>query len=264
MKRLFSILSCTILAITASASANTVNPINKDIEFPDVSKSYLKNIPRYDPIQLIHIDRGINDDTVRQLIGNPHFSEFNSNNWNYIFNIRLPNSRNYIQCQLQLHYNKDDVVENYYWNNPQCAEVIETTLKPVPTTIQPKKRTFTLSSDLLFDFDSADVKSSSAFNINKLSSSIHQAYNQVHSIKIIGHTDYLGNASYNYELALKRANAIRDELIRRGFNPSSMTISSMGESSPLTNSCQNMSNEQTKLCLAPYRRVEVQVVGRLR
>lgn len=277
MKSLFSILPFTLLTFstlfaTAYAQAATDKTAPMSIEFPDADKTYLKDIPRYDADDLIHINTGIDDDTVRQLIGNPHFNEFMSNNWNYILKIRQPYSRNYIQCQLQLHFDKDDIVENYYWDNPQCAEAIENSLnKPEPVivekaapVVQPKSRTFTLSSDLLFDFDSAEIKSSSAFNIDKMTASIQQEYSQIHSINVVGHTDYLGGESYNYNLALQRANTIKNELVRRGFNPSSMSISSMGESLPLTNNCHSMRLEQAKLCLAPDRRVEVQVIGDLK
>ncbi|WP_296404441.1 OmpA family protein [Psychrobacter sp.] len=268
----FTLLSCSALLTTASIQAATSSTDPTKIEFPNANKTYLKDIPRYDADDLIHINTGIDDDTVRKLIGNPHFNEFMSNNWNYILKIRQPYSREYIQCQLQLHFNKHDKVENYYWDKPQCAEAIENTLnkpKPVivekPTPIiEPKARTFTLSSDLLFDFNSANIKSSSAFNIDKLTATIQQDYSQIHSINVVGHTDYLGDEAYNYNLALQRANTIKDELAGRGFNPSSISTSSMGESSPLTQSCQNMSLEQTKLCLAPDRRVEVQVVGDLK
>lgn len=288
MKRLFLIIPCALLAITTSASARMDDSVaysnsapirtNETIIFPDIEKSYLDDFPRYDPVALTHITKGIDDDTVRQLVGNPHFNEFMSNKWNYVFQIRQPYSTNYIQCQLQLHFDKDNKVEDYYWHNSQCSDAIEAALQPPKPTIiekrvevpvasvitEPKVRTFNLSSDFLFDFDSAQLKPSSAIDIDNIVATLKRDYRQIHSIKVVGHTDRLGSEIYNHALALKRANTVRNELISKGFDPSIMSVSSMGEASPVTTGCLNMSREQTKACLKPDRRVELQVVGTLR
>ncbi|MBK8455194.1 MAG: OmpA family protein [Thiofilum sp.] len=62
------------------------------------------------------------------------------------------------------------------------------------------------------------------------------AYLQKHkraTIKITGHTDNRGDADLNKTLALKRAEIVRDALIRRGAPEKQLQVSSMGESKPI-------------------------------
>ena len=51
----------------------------------------------------------------------------------------------------------------------------------------------------------------------------------VYQVEVIGYTDTLGQQPYNQELSLKRAAALRDELVRDGLNPDSITIAGRGE-----------------------------------
>lgn len=53
------------------------------------------------------------------------------------------------------------------------------------------------------------------------------------SISISGHTDAVGTVPYNDKLALDRALAIRDLLIRNGVDPQRLTVSSHGKGNPL-------------------------------
>jgi len=54
----------------------------------------------------------------------------------------------------------------------------------------------------------------------------------VYQVEVIGYTDTLGQQPYNQELSLKRAAALRDELVRDGLNPDSITIAGRGELDP--------------------------------
>ena len=53
------------------------------------------------------------------------------------------------------------------------------------------------------------------------------------TIKITGHTDSRGDADLNKKLALKRAEIVRDALVRRGAPEKQLQVSSMGESKPI-------------------------------
>ena len=54
----------------------------------------------------------------------------------------------------------------------------------------------------------------------------------VYQVEVIGYTDTLGQQPYNQELSLKRAAALRDELVRDGLNRDSITITGRGELDP--------------------------------
>ena len=74
------------------------------------------------------------------------------------------------------------------------------------------------------------------------------------SVRLDGHCDASGSDEYNYALGLRRAKATKDALIMKGMNESSISLVSMGESSP---ECSNSSSSD---CYAKNRRVEFNIV----
>lgn len=50
---------------------------------------------------------------------------------------------------------------------------------------------------------------------------------------VVGHTDNLGPPEYNYELGLKRAAAVRDQLVATGVDPAVIEVTSHGANNPL-------------------------------
>jgi len=72
-------------------------------------------------------------------------------------------------------------------------------------------------------------------------------------IKLEGNCDEFGTDEFNFALGLKRAHAVKENLISRGVNPSSIMLRSLGESAPL---CR----QATEQCYAKNRRVDFHIV----
>ena len=53
------------------------------------------------------------------------------------------------------------------------------------------------------------------------------------TVTLTGHADNIGNATYNNELALKRASAIKNVLINLGVNAAKIKVESKGQSQPI-------------------------------
>src|SRR5215475_3133644 len=51
-------------------------------------------------------------------------------------------------------------------------------------------------------------------------------------VKVTGHTDYVGSAAYNDKLALRRAQAVKDFLVKYGANADQVTTSGDGKRAP--------------------------------
>src|SRR5581483_4411626 len=51
-------------------------------------------------------------------------------------------------------------------------------------------------------------------------------------VKVTGHTDYVGSASYNEKLALKRADAVKAFLVRYGAADNQITTAGDGKRAP--------------------------------
>jgi outer membrane protein OmpA-like peptidoglycan-associated protein len=69
---------------------------------------------------------------------------------------------------------------------------------------------------------------------------------------VVGHTDNLGPPEYNYELGLKRAAVVRDQLVAIGVDPAVIEVTSHGANNPLLRNRPNAGQPSN-------RRVEVTV-----
>jgi len=109
----------------------------------------------------------------------------------------------------------------------------------------------TLSSEVSFDFNSAHIKSTFQTPLNKIAD-IMSRYPET-QILVVGHTDNVGSDQYNFDLSLRRANAVADYLIMRGVNTSRMGTEGHGEMEPIA-------SNSTPSGRAQNRRVEIFVV----
>jgi len=65
-----------------------------------------------------------------------------------------------------------------------------------------------------------------------------------------GHTDKSGPESYNMALSLRRANAVKDALVREGVPATAITVVGKGETQPLVPTADGVREPQN-------RRVEI-------
>ena len=66
------------------------------------------------------------------------------------------------------------------------------------------------------------------------------------SVRITGHTDTSGPASYNLGLSQRRAKDVRDEMERQGVSPSIIVSEGRGETQPLVNTGDGVRNAQNR------------------
>ena len=81
-----------------------------------------------------------------------------------------------------------------------------------------------------------------------------------------GYTDRLGSARFNQKLSERRAAAVKAYLVSKGMDGSKIDVTGygktgMGSSQPFA-SCTQKNRKQLIACLAPNRRVEVEVHGK--
>ena len=117
------VTSCLILS--AFATPNQAVKDNTKEEFPAFESSYLKQVKRYKAADVARLQTNLNKDQVRHLLGNPHFDEgvFGSKVWNYVLDVRLPQSAQYQRCELHLEFDKHGFVENMHWKDRVCAQL---------------------------------------------------------------------------------------------------------------------------------------------
>jgi peptidoglycan-associated lipoprotein len=97
---------------------------------------------------------------------------------------------------------------------------------------------------ILFDYDKFNIREDMQASMAKDALLIKDK-----AVKLEGNCDEFGSDEYNYALGLKRANAVKSELVNGGANADSITMVSFGESNPV---CL----EKTQECWAKNRRVD--------
>ena len=91
----------------------------------------------------------------------------------------------------------------------------------------------TFASGLLFDFDSDQIRSEAANNLRSLAQNLRE-YPQS-ELLIVGHTDSVGDDSYNEALSERRARATADYLVAQGISRDRLRTSGRGEMEPIAN-----------------------------
>lgn len=102
--------------------------------------------------------------------------------------------------------------------------------------------------ELLFAFAKADLSSKADKNVDKLATFLKKYPNR--NVLIEGHTDNIGSEEYNLDLSQRRAESVKEKLIRNGVGPDRITTVGYGEKYPAVS---NDTDENRAL----NRRVEV-------
>jgi OOP family OmpA-OmpF porin len=118
----------------------------------------------------------------------------------------------------------------------------------------PTSKVMVFQEAALFGFDKAELTPAGQEALRKYREEARAELSAATLVKITGHTDSTGAAEYNQQLSLRRAQAVRDYLVKLGGNASIMEVAGMGEAKPIA-------DNKTAAGRAQNRRVEVEVVG---
>lgn len=114
-----------------------------------------------------------------------------------------------------------------------------------------------LDSDVSFEFGQAELTPEGQKQIDMYVPSL--ANRGEIQLDIIGHTDRIGNDSANMALSKRRADSVRDRIVSSGrIDPDRIRTRGVGSRNPIVHCDQNNREELIK-CLAPNRRVEINV-----
>ncbi|MGF6723763.1 OOP family OmpA-OmpF porin [Paraburkholderia sp. GAS41] len=148
--------------------------------------------------------------------------------------------------------------------NAKCdgALVAQAPTPPAPApapapVIQSQKITY--QADALFDFDKAVLKPGGKEKLDDLASKIGGLNLEV--VVATGYTDRIGSDKYNDRLSLRRAQAVKAYLVSKGIEANRIYTEGKGKRNPVTTGCNQKNRKALIACLAPDRRVEVEVVG---
>jgi len=151
---------------------------------------------------------------------------------------------------------------------PKPTVVVVQAPAPPPEVIvvtAPRKVVFSADSDAnaLFEFGKNDLKPTGKRALDKFAADLKGADYEV--VTITGHTDRIGSSAANKKLSVHRADAVKAYLVGSAGIPADKIVTKgAGETQPLTRPSECKGKSATKklvTCLAPDRRVEVEVTG---
>ncbi len=122
--------------------------------------------------------------------------------------------------------------------------------EPVAEPEAPVAQVVRVELDVKFDFDKAVVKPNSYGDVKNLADFMKQ-YPATH-VEVAGHTDSVGPDAYNQKLSQRRADAVKQVLVKDGVAPNRVTSVGYGESRPVADNA-------TEAGRAINRRVEASV-----
>ena len=137
-------------------------------------------------------------------------------------------------------------IGNYMDQQESRLQAISARSEAISTSRNMDVLTATFKSDVLFDYDSSDMKPGAFVEISRVATMLNDFPETV--LRVDGHTDSTGSEEYNQRLSERRAESVRNALIQRSVHPDRIEHLGYGETMPI--SSVNALN----------RRVEIQIV----
>jgi OOP family OmpA-OmpF porin len=144
---------------------------------------------------------------------------------------------------------------------PKPSAVQEVKPAAVPKPEPKKPAVVNLGSTELFEFNKATLTDDAKRKLDSEVVAKLRDLGQVRFVNVNGHADRLGSVQYNQRLSEKRADAVRAYLVSKGVDASHVEVFGFGKTTPVK-SCPDQKDRKALIdCLAPNRRVEVEIQG---
>ncbi len=137
------------------------------------------------------------------------------------------------------------------WTNSNFSVMLGLQYKftpSAPAVAPPPPAPMAPSFMVFFDWDRSNL-SAQALNTIKQAAGVYKTKGSAR-ITATGHTDRSGPESYNMALSLRRANTVKDALVREGVPATAISVIGKGESQPLVQTADGVREPQN-------RRVEI-------
>jgi OOP family OmpA-OmpF porin len=102
--------------------------------------------------------------------------------------------------------------------------------------------------DVLFEFNQSDLVPGAARNLDPLVTALQE--NPEQNIEIEGHTDNIGSESYNIDLSKRRAESVKDYLLKHDIAAERVSTEGLGFAYPVASNNTEAGRQQN-------RRVEI-------
>jgi outer membrane protein OmpA-like peptidoglycan-associated protein len=114
--------------------------------------------------------------------------------------------------------------------NYQAVSTFEPVVKDIEL-VPIRSGSVAVLKNIFFDFDKYELKEKSVTELQKVIRFLNQNSNI--KIEISGHTDNMGNASYNQQLSEKRAQSVYKYLVSNGIASTRLSAKGLGQTQPI-------------------------------
>ncbi|QWP75309.1 OmpA family protein [Lysobacter sp. K5869] len=232
-----------------------------EVIFPAPERAVLKEgtFPNLDNLR--QVGAGVSKEQLYHLLGRPHFREGYAGvrEWDYLFHFR--DAGGVTTCQYKAIFDRNYLAQSFHWQPQACAERLRepaANAAPAPTPSAAPRR-FAISADALFAFaraDAEDLQPAGRADIARIAGELRDP-GDLRRVRVIGHTDRLGNESDNRALSQRRAETVRQLLIEQGVPAQRVVAEGRGAAEPVAGPCQAQQRAALIACLQPDRRVEI-------
>jgi len=182
---------------------------------------------------------------------NVYFANSNVNSEGCYF-INLPRNKKYtisvVLDSLYFHENIDiDTIKRGPNDKKGEIGVLEKNIELRPI----RKNEKIVLNNIYFETGKYELKEESYLELNTMY--MFLLNNPKLKVEISGHTDNVGNSSFNIELSLKRAQAVADYLIKKGISKSKIIVVGYGDTQPIADNSDDTSRWKN-------RRIEFKIV----
>jgi outer membrane protein OmpA-like peptidoglycan-associated protein len=223
------------------------------VKIKDLGPGYVRQGVAITPKTISQVAPGISRSDVRGLLGNPA-DETSQQWWFYNINLPLDAKGDYLVCQFRVAFDSAGQVSNTQWRRSQCKNRYD-------ELVGPDVQDITLSSDVLFAYDSATLSSEGLRELDLAANVVANKMMQLERVVVVGHSDRIGSDNYNIALSKRRAEAVRSHLISRGIDSYLISAEGRGAREPLVQCPGSAVTASLKQCLQPNRRVQITIYG---
>ena len=166
---------------------------------------------------------------------------------------------NYGECWKSTYFDKETQ------GRIECGDAVAVEQAP-----EYAEETVSLSAKTLFGFDKDILRPEAKESLNALAQRLSNS--NVESVRVEGHTDFMGSEQYNQALSERRANVVANYLVNQGVASNKISAVGLGESqAQMTGTCEaevaNLGKKVSKAkrraaliaCIEPDRRVDVKI-----
>ncbi len=134
---------------------------------------------------------------------------------------------------------------------------------PLPAAVRNCDFTVSLRADQVFEFNTSALRPTAAAALDRDVVSRLATCAEVKFVGVTGHSDRLGDPSYNQKLSERRADVVKAYLVRKGVREDVIDTMGAGKTQPVPGvSCPDgLSRQKMIACLAPNRRAVIEVRG---